>query len=364
MNIAFRADASNKIGSGHVMRCLALADELRRAGHQCLFVCREHTGNLGKLITDKGYILVLLPSLRDEVTRSANSRLKQYDEWLGVPWDEDARQTKEAVARYDLDWLVVDHYALDAKWERAIYDTCKKVMVIDDLANRSHECDLLLDQNLGRSEDHSQSLVPVRCLSLVGPRFALLRPEFASLRRQSLERRARPVLKRILISLGGGDQANVTAQLLDGLSVSALPTTTELDIVMGASAPFLEEIRSKAEALPFAATVSVNVTDMAERMHLADLSIGAAGGTSWERCCMGVPSIIVVLAENQRAGAEALVAANTALCLDGNDIAAELAERIGQLIPNTERITSLSLNAAQVCDGKGAIRVANLLAEK
>lgn len=357
MRVAFRADASVQIGTGHVMRCLTLADELTRQGHECRFVCREHEGHLGELITSKGYGLTLLPSCSDNELDTKDSRSDNYALWLGVPWQEDARQTLDALTPWQPDWLVVDHYALDAEWERALANAVGSIMVIDDLANRCHECALLLDQNLGRVESDYDGLLPEDCQRLTGPGYALLRPEFANLREQSLKRRQQPELKRILISLGGVDRTNVTGQVLDALSESALPVTTELDIIMGAAAPYLDEVRQQVSRLPFKATVSVGVTDMAERMSLADLSIGAAGGTSWERCCLGLPAILVVLAENQVAGATALEASGAAVKIDDIDQICTTLPSVLMALSVPNRLARMSKAAAVITDGNGVFTV-------
>src|SRR5690554_353365 len=357
VRVAFRADASVQIGTGHVMRCLTLADELTRQGHECRFVCREHGGHLGDLIASKGYGFTLLPAPGDNEVEANDRNSDNYARWLGVPWQEDARQTLDALTPWKPDWLVVDHYALDAEWERALANVVGSIMVIDDLANRCHKCALLLDQNLGRVASDYDDLLPNDCHRLIGPGYALLRPEFANLREQSLNRRQQPALKRILISLGGVDRTNVTGQVLDALSESALPASTELDIIMGAAAPYLDEVRQQATGLPFKATVSVNVTDMAERMCLADLSIGAAGGTSWERGCLGLPAILVVLAENQVAGATALEASGAAVKIDD-------ADQLGATLPSVlvalfepGRLERMSDAAAGITDGDGLFRV-------
>ena len=357
MLVVFRADASVQIGTGHVMRCLTLADELTRQGHECRFVCREHEGHLGELITSKGYGFTLLPAPSDNEVEANDRNSDNYARWLGVPWQEDARQTLDALTPWQPDWLVVDHYALDAEWERALANVVGSIMVIDDLANRCHKCALLLDQNLGRVASDYDDLLPNDCHRLIGPGYALLRPEFANLREQSLNRRQQPALKRILISLGGVDRTNVTGQVLEALSESVLPASTELDIIMGAAAPYLDEVRQQATGLPFKATVSVNVTDMAERMCLADLSIGAAGGTSWERGCLGLPAILVVLAENQVAGATALEASGAAVKIDD-------ADQLGATLPSVlvalfepGRLERMSDAAAGITDGDGLFRV-------
>lgn len=357
MLVVFRADASIRIGTGHVMRCLTLADELTRQGHECRFVCRAHAGHLGALITSKGYGLTLLPAFSHNEPLENTQNSDVYARWLGVPWQEDVSQMLECITQWKPDWLVVDHYALDAQWERTLLSAVDKIMVIDDLANRPHECALLLDQNLGRIASDYDGLLPAECQRMTGPGYALLRPEFSALRGQSLSRRKNSELKRILISLGGVDCTNVTGQVLEALSRSTLPLSTELDIIMGASAPYLVEVQQQAARMPFNATVSVGVNDMAERMMLADLSIGAAGSTSWERCCMGLPLVTVILAENQRAIAEALAKYKAGLLVDIPQVTEELAGLIEMYAGDVGMRQLLSQNAAQVCDGDGADRV-------
>lgn len=361
MHIAFRADASIQIGTGHVMRCLTLAEALRSQGYECTFICRNHPGNLAKLIEDRGFLLHLLnqEAVADQGTDSEFASALAHADWLGTSWQHDAEQTLEALAGRNTDWLVVDHYALDARWESLVSTQVKELMAIDDIADRRHECKLLLDQNLGRKAQDYNGLVPETCARLIGPHYALLRPEFAELRERSIERRHTPRLKRILITLGGVDQDNVTGQVLDALVQSQLPLETELDIVMGASAPGLEAVRRKAEMLPFRAYVNVNVTDMAERMYVADLCIGAAGSTSWERCCLGLPAIQLVLAENQKMVNQALIDSGAALGLDLR------IDKLGMLDLVLEQIrldiSRMSASAANVTDGLGCTRVVKQL---
>ncbi|MBQ0764463.1 UDP-2,4-diacetamido-2,4,6-trideoxy-beta-L-altropyranose hydrolase [Marinobacter psychrophilus] len=360
-NVVFRADASVQIGTGHLMRCLTLADELTRQGHECRFICRKHKGHLGELISGKGYELTLLPAIDSTEPESASNRNTTYADWLGVPWPQDAEQTLEALMAFKADWLVVDHYALDASWEQQIAKAVGRIMVIDDLADRNHECALLLDQNLGRSLSDYDGLVPQHCQRLIGPDYALLRPEFAKLRERSLKRRARPELKRILISLGGVDRANVTGQVLSALGATALPWSTHLDIIMGEAAPYLDEVKQQAAQLLFKATVSVNVRDIAERMYLADLSIGAAGSTAWERCCLGLPAITVILADNQRLIGYALARSESTFLVENSQIAEGIVRRISWLLESTEERQRYSRNAAAVCDGAGTIRTISRL---
>lgn len=361
MKIAFRADASIQIGTGHVMRCLTLADELTRQGHECQFVCREHEGHLGDLVASKGYDLTLLPAPSGNELEVRDSNSDGYALWLGVPWQEDARQTLDALTPWKPDWLVVDHYPLDAEWERALANAVGNIMVIDDLANRPHECAMLLDQNLGRETSDYDGLLPEGCQRLIGPRYALLRPEFSELRERSLQRRQQPQLKRILISLGGVDRNNVTSQVLEALAESALPSNIELDIIMGAAAPYLDEVRQQAARLPFKATVSVNVKDMAERMCLADLSVGAVGSTSWERCCLGLPAVLVVLAENQMPAASALKRTGAAIITDNGAGVRVALEQLIASDSSENRLSRMIQVGRDMVQGNGCIKVVDEL---
>src|SRR5690606_35975420 len=188
------------------------------------------------------------------------------------------------------DWLIVDHYALDARWESQQKDFCGRLAVIDDLASRPHSCDLLLDQNLGRRMQDYSHLVADNCELLIGPDYALLRPEFISARKHSLERREKPVLRNLLISMGGVDKDNVTSHVLEALKPCLLPNDTRISVVMGANAPWAGLVQQQAAMMPWCTEVVFNVDNMAQRMAESDFAIGAAGSTSWERCCLGLPA--------------------------------------------------------------------------
>lgn len=348
MNVAFRADASIQIGTGHVMRCLTLADELTRQGHQCWFICREHKGHLGDLITGKGHSLTLLPAPAAQTPPKNNSTSDDYALWLGVPWQEDANQTLDAITPLKPDWLVVDHYALDAGWERTLSSAVDKIMVIDDLANRPHECALLLDQTFGRSAEDYRPWVSDNCQLLCGSQYALLRPEFAQLRPYSLQRRTNPELRQLLIAMGGVDKDNFTGQILHALRGSELPSDCRIVVVMGPKAPWLETVQRQAETLPWSTEVKVGVSYMAQLMADSDLAIGAAGATAWERCCLGLPSVMVVLADNQRTIARNLHKAGAAECIKISDVTAGLST-----FSESSVLERLSKYSSKVCDGQG-----------
>lgn len=301
------------------MRCLTLAHALRHMGAECHFICREHSGHLIELINTQGFTVHRLPVFCIKNNRLSLKKKNQlfHAHWLGVPWQIDAMECRTHIETLSPDWLVVDHYALDVCWENAACSASTRLLVIDDLADREHLADILLDQNLGREEKDYLNLVPKYCQNFIGPRFSLLRAEFSQWRDASLaRRRQQPSLNRLLINLGGVDKDNVTGKVLKALKECDLPKCCEISVIMGATAPWLNEVKVQASTLPWPTEVVVNVSDMARRMSESDLAIGAAGSTSWERCCLGLPTLMLVLADNQRAIAEALDRAGAAVFLD------------------------------------------------
>lgn len=364
MNISFRTDASLQIGTGHVMRCLTLADALQADGAQCHFICREHPGNLIAQIIKRGFTVSVLPTATEITNELLVEAQSNYAVWLGTDWATDAAQSKNAIGAMTVDWLIVDHYAIDARWEQALRPLCRKLMVIDDLADRPHDCDLLLDQNLGRDVHDYNQLVPEDCTVLAGPHYALLRPEFAALRDESLRRRAAPQLKHLLITMGGVDQDDATGSVLEALQDCQLPADLHITIVMGQHAPWLERVQLLAKQMQQPTVVKINVNNMAQLMTDSDFAIGAAGSTSWERCCLGLPTLIVVLAENQRNGAAALVKSGSVKALDNVDVIPQALQSMLSLLITTDALIQLSQKSCLVTDGQGASRVRDALNEE
>ena len=358
LTVAFRADASLDIGTGHVMRCLTLADALTADGATCTFVCREHPGHLVDHIHARGHAVHALPA---PASGEPAREVPAHARWLGADWETDARQTAETLTlpgRPVVDWLVVDHYALDARWEGALRGSRDRLLAIDDLADRPHACDLLLDQNLGRDAADYAALVPEHCRLLVGPRYALLRPEFAALRESSLRRRAEPALRHLLITMGGVDRPNATGRVLEALPACPLPADCRITVVVGARSPWRDAVRAVAATLPWRTEVLADVADMARLMAESDLAIGAAGGTALERCCLGLPSLLVVLADNQRPGAAALESHGAARLLgDPAAIAANLPAAIAALLTGSA-LADMSRAAGAVTQGRGTAEVA------
>lgn len=352
MRFVFRTDASTQIGTGHVMRCLTLADALKSRGAQCHFICREHPGNLIELIKNKEHTVTALPLTLS--SRSSPGADVPHAHWLGVSPQEDAAQTLVAMGHTTTDWLIVDHYALDACWERELKPCYHKLMVIDDLADRQHRCDLLLDQTLGRRMAEYTHWVPKDCTILCGTDYALLRPEFALWRPYSLKRRQIPQLGNILVTMGGVDKDNVTGRVLDVLGQIPLPAKCKITVVMGTMAPGLNSVRQQAATLAHPTTVLTGVSNMARLMADSDLAIGAGGATSWERCCLGLPTIMMVLAENQRQVASSLELAGAATTVASvNLLGAQLPKILLTLAQSKEQLTAMSTAAAQVTNGQG-----------
>lgn len=367
MQVLIRTDASLQIGTGHVIRCLTLADSLRSQGIHCEFICRFHDGNLIDLIKGRGFSVVALPVefpvlIQQSSAKSSHSSSK-YGDWLGVTQQEDAAECINVLSNRRFDWVIVDHYGIGQEWESSIRCIAKQIFVIDDLADRQHDCDMLLDQNLGRSKIDYILLVPQSCRLLIGPSFALLRPEFHVKRNGIPLRKARVGIQRVLVSMGGIDRDNITKQVLEALSHSAeiLPQDCLVQVVMGAKAPWMLEIKDFTLQVPFACEVLVNVENMAELMTQADLAVGAVGVTAWERCCLGLPTLAIVLAENQRLGAESLARVGAvALLPHGPNMVAVMKSQLNMLLKQ-EFIIDMQNACYKVTDGLGTEKVTNFL---
>ena len=291
MQFGFRADASATIGIGHIMRCLTLAKRLSRAGHQCHFFCCPLPGNIEQLISGNGFEVSILPA--GELATTADQI-------------KDAANVAELVNGHlptGFDWIIVDHYKLSRPWGCAIRSCCRQVAVIDDLADRVHDCELLLDQNLYDNEQARYTeLVPAGCKTFLGSRYALLRDEFYEL---TVDRsRARTGVKHLVISFGGADSTDETSKCLEALSGINGPEL-KVSVVVGGANPRKEKIMALCAANANF-TYYCQIDFMAQLMNSADLFIGAGGTTTWERCYLRLPSITLVIADNQRETTEVL----------------------------------------------------------
>lgn len=293
MQAYIRVDSSLEIGTGHVMRCLTLADKLRKRGITVRFICREHVGHSADLIEENGFEVFLLPYVR--INRKIRKRTR-YSNWLGAPLKMDVSQTKEILKTGRADLLIIDHYAIDEQWERNFRDVSKKIIVIDDLADRKHDCDLMIDQNFHEdSKWRYQTLVPSHCKKFLGPSYALLREEFHEQWKKQKIREGS--LRRILIFFGGIDQTNETGRAIESF-LNLGRDDIQVDVVVGKSNPHIKELQTICQQYDNL-HVYCQISNIAELMAQADLSIGAGGSTTWERCYLSLPSMVWSVAENQ-----------------------------------------------------------------
>ena len=289
--VAVRVDSSELIGSGHLMRCLTLAERMCFDGADVHFICRDLAGNLNYLVEERGFALHILPQHTPE--RS----LMGYEAWLTVVPELDAEETAEVLrAIRPVSRLVVDSYALDASWEQKMRPLASEIFVIDDLANRRHDCDFLLDQNFYRDLQHRyDDLVPEKCKLLLGPRHALLRQEFYEAKARLVPRDGS--LRRILVFYGGSDRTQETEKAIRAL-VQLQLSSVAVDVVVGGSNLRREQIERLCRQHDFL-RYHCQVENMAELMANADLCLGAGGTTTWERCFLGLPTLVTSVAENQ-----------------------------------------------------------------
>jgi len=357
VNVFIRADSSVTIGTGHIMRCLALAKAVRLQGMTVHFVCREHSGAALDLIEVAGFALHRLPILGKEPLPAG------YEGWLGETWQQDAARTARVIRDGvgETDWLVVDHYGIDERWERAMRSVAHRIFVIDDMVDRRHDCDLLLNQNLPSEKTSYQGLVPPYATVLLGPNYALLRDEFRQARTQVSVRTG--VVRRVVVFFGGSDPTNETEKAIEALR-RLNPPGIEVDVIVGASNPMKERIAALCADLPYM-HFHCQVDDMARILAEADLALGAAGVASWERLALGVPSLVTAVADNQIENMRQLDGLGVAVGLGvSRDVTEErLSLAIGNLLSSPAIVSAMSEKALGLVDGEGASRVVDRLVE-
>lgn len=330
--MSFRVDSSRELGSGHLVRCLTLANEVRRRGAAVSFISREAPGHLIDRLEREGHEVARLPAQATD----------------------DAAETLAQFGGDSADWLVVDHYALDRAWERALRRAARRILVIEDLPERAHDCDAFVDQNWygPRSERRHAGRVPAQCVSLLGPRYALLQPQYAAARQGRTPREGAP--RRVLLYFGASDLTNETAKALRALCAKEF-APLHVDVVVGANHPDKRGVKAQAAARP-ATTFHEELPSLAELMARADIAIGAGGATTWERICLGLPALVTTLAPNQEALSAALDEAGWV----------RLVGRAGQATSEDYRRALAAYAGRQIereplVDGFGARRVAELL---
>ncbi|MEK9532811.1 MAG: UDP-2,4-diacetamido-2,4,6-trideoxy-beta-L-altropyranose hydrolase, partial [Alphaproteobacteria bacterium] len=316
------------------MRCVALADELARLGCAVTFLCRALEGNSIEAI--KHAVKVL----ENNVEFHSN---QLYLNWLGATEEEDAEQTIKAMPKV-ADLLIVDSYALSQVWHKQLRPYTKKILVIDDLANRQFDCDILLNQNFGIKRSAYEGKVRRDTELLLGCEYALLRAEFAEKRNEArIRRHQSSKITNILVSLGGSDIDNVTYDVL-----KQIDNTLNIVVVLGSASPHNKMIKDYAKKRNI--EVVIDADNMADLMLNADIAIGAGGSTSWERCCLGLPTLLCILAENQRSGAVQLEKQGAAAVIR------DLANDLQAIMENPQYHKAMSDNAMSICDGLGCRR--------
>lgn len=332
------------------MRCLTLADGLKERGAKIRFVSRHLPEHLRSMLTEKGHEFVSLDSAQNDMSVDDLS----HAHWLGVSQAHDAADSIQALSDGAFDWLIVDHYALDLRWESMLKQTTKKILVIDDIADRQHDCDMLLDQNFySDMEERYVGKVPARCQLLLGPRYALLRDEFWQLH-EHVEPRNGPV-KRILVFFGGVDADNYTGRAIEALSEIDIPSL-HVDVVIGEQHPCREQIKVTCALHGFICHVQTD--KMAELMATADLAIGAGGSATWERCCLGLPTLVFCTADNQQKQiADAAQKGFVYAPAVNADLAVVIKNHTTALLENDHLRRLISRRAMQAVDGRGVSRI-------
>lgn len=355
--VGIRCDASREIGSGHVMRCLVIADALSRLGYAVTFICREFPWHLAHKIVARGHGVELLPL--DDEGWANNAR---YGSWIGADPQKDAEQTATVLSRLIpsriMPFVVVDHYGLDKSWHGRMRQLVKSLIVIDDLHDRALDCDLLVDQNVGHSPHLYNGLVPCHATRLVGARYAPIDPSFQARRDGALRRRSGlSYPKRLLVAVGGVDADNITQKTLEANNLLGNPF--EVDVVLSGIAMHLDAIRKAVSDYDTQVRLHIDTPEMARLMSFADLAVGACGVTAIERCVVGLPSLVVIAADNQidparqisRTGAARVLGRSSAV--DARQIAAELAT----FIKDNDLFQRTIAASAALCDGTGLSRI-------
>lgn len=359
MNIFIRTDASVQIGSGHVMRCLTLASQLKENGANINFICRNLNGNLIDVINEKGFEVFPLP---EDNLYKCIELINKHSVWLETNWQNDAIQTINILESFErkVDLLIVDHYALDYRWENQLSRHVKKIMVIDDLADRKHSCEIILDQNLYENiEERYIGLVPEQSIKLLGPQYALLRDEFINARNKLKIRDGQ--IKRILIFFGGSDPSDETSKALEAVKAINYPGIYK-DVVVGSNNPNKQKVKQLCEMIPNT-SFFCQVNNMAELMQKADLALGAGGVTTWERCCMGLPALIIAVAFNQVAIAKASSQSGVGIYLGESSQISSVAikEKLAEILKNPNIVKEMARSARKLVDGLGVSRVCNII---
>ncbi|PAE19805.1 UDP-2,4-diacetamido-2,4,6-trideoxy-beta-L-altropyranose hydrolase [Bacillus sp. 7504-2] len=358
MNVLFRVDASYQIGSGHVMRCLTLASELRKKGNHVIFLSRNLKGNLSEIIENKGYEVIILENPYEE-----NIDSLFHSHWLGVKWATDAKQTLDVLKQLNVcvDWLVIDHYAIDEKWEKVVQNYVRRILVIDDLADRQHSCDVLVDQNYYLDlEKRYKGLVSESTIKLLGPQFAIIRDEFLVERALITERKRE---NNILLFFGGTDPTSETLKMVNYLKSAETVINGKIHVVVGKNNNQKEMIRSFCNNNGNF-VFHYEIDYMARLMRECCFAIVAGGTITWERYCMGLPALVIAVAHNQIEIAKNIATLNIDMFLGSSDEYSNdaLLRHLKEICQNPKQLVVNSHNALNLVDGLGKYRILEIIA--
>ncbi len=361
---AFRVDASLIIGKGHVARCLTLAKELKERGVRVIFICRNLLGGMKEEISREGYAICLLKSKNKKEFESKSDPAHAH--WLGVSWREDAEDTSK-ILKECVEWLIVDHYGIDYRWHEVLRNKTKKILVIDDIADRKLDCDVVINQTYPYHMDMYQDLLPATSIQLLGTHYAILRQEFSNIRTKAIqERKKQKKLERILLVLGGGQQGcELTALVLSELLEYEGFNHVVFDVVLSYGDKENREIK---KTVTRAKNVNwhENTNNISKLMKNSSISITSAGGTTWERICLGVFSFVIVTAEHQKKIARTLCDRGYEVCLGeySNYSLAPLFNIFKDSCGNTKMDNVKCLfkpNFYELVDGEGVKRIVDVV---
>jgi UDP-2,4-diacetamido-2,4,6-trideoxy-beta-L-altropyranose hydrolase len=354
MKIAFRVDASSKVGLGHIKRCLSLAEELRTLGAKVIFVARDLGVDIDRLVESASFPLSKLPFVEAERADTANE--PTHAGWAGAGWHVDANQTVGALVKFCPDWVIVDHYAFDAQWHANVASRLNvRIAAIDDLGDRMLQVDVLIDHNV--SADHRNKYagrVSNRTRILGGPRFALLGPAYRKLAGYTFH----DVVRSIGVFMGGADADDHSSRVVKACREFA-GFTGPMEVATTRYNPNLRNLRVLAQRWP-STTITEDLPDLADFFARHDVQVGAGGGATWERAAVGAPSLLLVVAENQREVVSELTALGAVERINetGGGAISDIGEVIRKLISDDHARHELSIRSRQLVDGLGARRVA------
>ncbi|MBD2691076.1 UDP-2,4-diacetamido-2,4,6-trideoxy-beta-L-altropyranose hydrolase [Anabaena catenula] len=336
MKLIIRTDASSRIGTGHLMRCLALAQAWKMSGGEAVFILNIEAASLEMRLKAEGFTIFYLP--------------------IHLTSSEDAQETAKLAQQLNSQWVVVDGYHFDAEYQQTIKHSGLKILFIDDYKHaKYYYADIVLNQNIYANENLYINRLPDTKL-LLGTDYTLLRSEFWQW--QKWKRINPPIAKKILVAMGGADPDNVTLKVMAALQQLEV-NELEVVVIVGGSNPHYEQLKLASQTSQFPIRLEKNVTNIPELMAWADLAVTAGGSTCWELAFMGLPSLILILAENQRAIAQKLNELGTAINMGYYDHVriTEIAAAIEQLINSANIRTQMTKGSQKLIDSKGSHRV-------